>query len=81
MGFAKGGASDGVVFAGVAGGRGGSADGHNGDCTRPGRVKKAASCKGKVAGGGTAVSPTIVLLILWYNGQKGVAAGELPAAI
>ena len=41
MGFAELGTLDGVVFAGVAGGRGGGAGCHNGDCARPGWVKKA----------------------------------------
>ena len=41
VGFAELGAFDGVVFAGLAGGRGGGAGCHNGDCTRPGVVKKA----------------------------------------
>jgi hypothetical protein len=41
MGFAELRAFDGVILAWVAGGRGGGAGCHNGDCTRPGRGKKA----------------------------------------
>jgi hypothetical protein len=40
VGFAELGAGHGVVFAGVAGGGIGGADGHDGDYIRPGRVKK-----------------------------------------
>ena len=47
MGFAELGTFHGVVFAGLAGGRGGGAGCHNGDCTRPGRVKKAVASGGR----------------------------------
>jgi hypothetical protein len=51
VGLSKLEAFNGMVFAGVAGGRGGGAGCHNATSfmrhyTRPGMVKKAASCKG-----------------------------------
>jgi hypothetical protein len=59
MCFAKLGAFDGVVVAGLTGGRGGGASCHNGDCTRPGWVKKPGDspelARGVKVGGGTAM--------------------------